>query len=332
MKRPMLAASASMEEMENIIKDSPIGVWMVQPKFDGIRAIFDSSRALNECLLSRKGLPIPNESLCRKMGEEIHKMGEYTEIDGLEGEIILDGGRDGTFQELSSIVNSKDTPVGSDISRVSLVIYDNINRGETPYKLWFDNWLDSRVDMCHRGVISGWCEEPVKSIATFSDHIVTLEEPLPTRLGYIVERAVQLNFPGNGPLEGFIFRRIDSSYKHGRSTLKEGGLIKVKGEETIDCEILEISHKKTNKNEAEKDELGYTKRSTKSIRVREIAEGGKEFKVNALDLGHEVSKLLASDPQKYVSDFFLEVKYNSRTSGGIPRFPKIQKLRNKNDA
>lgn len=356
MKRPMLAASASMEEMERIISETVPDVdsyWIIQPKLDGIRAIFDYSRIPDECLLSRKGLPIPNKSLCRKMGEEIYKMREYIEIDGLEGEIILDGGMDGTFQNLSSVVNSEDFPIDELRGRLHFVIFDNINRGDTPYKKWFYDWYYPWVNTV-------WGSEFTIDLKRYFGEFIL---PVGCSDSFIIpkskfERARSLSgiikdeeknclfrrLNKGGELEGFIFRKTDSPYKHGRSTLKEGGLIKVKKVETVDCEILEICPKRTNLNAAEKDELGYTKRSTKkdgyevdstmagSLRVREMVENGKEFKVNALDLGHEVSKLLASDPQKYIRDFLLEVKYNSRTSGGIPRFPKIQKLRNKNDA
>src|SRR5690606_29401538 len=61
--------------------------------------------------------------------------------------------------------------------------------------------------------------------------------------------------------EGVILRRPDALYKYGRSTLKEGALLKLKQFEDIEVTVFQIVEAGRNDNEATTDELGHTKRS-----------------------------------------------------------------------
>lgn len=61
--------------------------------------------------------------------------------------------------------------------------------------------------------------------------------------------------------EGIILRYPDALYKYGRSTLKEGALLKRKSFTDVDCTILDLIEAVRNDNEATVDELGHTKRS-----------------------------------------------------------------------
>lgn len=62
--------------------------------------------------------------------------------------------------------------------------------------------------------------------------------------------------------EGTIVRDPKGLYKQGRSTVKEGGLLRIK--RFVDAEILvtRIVEGRSNQNEAKKNELGHTERST----------------------------------------------------------------------
>lgn len=62
--------------------------------------------------------------------------------------------------------------------------------------------------------------------------------------------------------EGLILRRPLGVYKHGRSTLKDGGMLKVKPYEDDEAEVVGFTAKRRNDNEATKDKLGHTKRSS----------------------------------------------------------------------
>lgn len=61
--------------------------------------------------------------------------------------------------------------------------------------------------------------------------------------------------------EGVMLRTLDGKYKQGRSTLKEGWLMKLKVFEYDDCQVLECIEKQHNANELGVDALGHAKRS-----------------------------------------------------------------------
>ena len=62
--------------------------------------------------------------------------------------------------------------------------------------------------------------------------------------------------------EGICFRRPDSPYKHGRSTMKEGWLVKMKRMETEEAGIIEVCELMTNNNPVTESCLGYAERSS----------------------------------------------------------------------
>lgn len=62
--------------------------------------------------------------------------------------------------------------------------------------------------------------------------------------------------------EGAILRRLDGRYKFGRSTLKESFALKLKRMEDIELRVKGFIEGLTNTNEAVKDNLGHTKRSS----------------------------------------------------------------------
>ncbi len=62
--------------------------------------------------------------------------------------------------------------------------------------------------------------------------------------------------------EGVMLRDPNGKYKHGRSTLKEGGLVKLKRFVDAEAVIVGFEERMHNTNEAYKDELGRTKRSS----------------------------------------------------------------------
>lgn len=65
--------------------------------------------------------------------------------------------------------------------------------------------------------------------------------------------------------EGLMLRNPDGLYKHGRSTLREGGLLKMK--RFLDSEAIVIYKQalRKNTNEGKRNELGHLERSTKKV-------------------------------------------------------------------
>lgn len=62
--------------------------------------------------------------------------------------------------------------------------------------------------------------------------------------------------------EGIIYRSLTAKHKDGRSTVREGGLLRLKRFEDAEAEVLKLVEGETNMNEAKLDERGYTERST----------------------------------------------------------------------
>lgn len=89
--------------------------------------------------------------------------------------------------------------------------------------------------------------------------------------------------------EGLILRHPDRPYKHGRSTVKEAGMIKVKRFTDSEAEIIGMTELMHNANEAKVNALGHTERSSHkenkvpmgvmgTLQVRDL-ESGVEFEI-----------------------------------------------------
>jgi DNA ligase-1 len=74
--------------------------------------------------------------------------------------------------------------------------------------------------------------------------------------------ALEAQWVGLG-YEGVILRKPDSPYKHGRSTLKEGYLLKLKRFVDGEAVVIGVTELMHNENEAKTNELGRTARSHK---------------------------------------------------------------------
>ena len=91
--------------------------------------------------------------------------------------------------------------------------------------------------------------------------------------------------------EGIILRSPQGTYKFGRSTLKQQGLLKLKRMEDGIGEITDIEPTYKNENELTRDERGYAKRSSKNAGMLELPRVGAfwvgDFKVGAGRSTHE---------------------------------------------
>ena len=89
--------------------------------------------------------------------------------------------------------------------------------------------------------------------------IVKLQQTLVRDLDELLAMEEELLAAG---YEGLILRSPDVPYKNGRSTVKEGFLLKLKRMRTDEAEIIGFIERETNENEAFVNELGLTKRSS----------------------------------------------------------------------
>lgn len=139
--------------------------------------------------------------------------------------------------------------------------------------------------------------------------------------------------------EGIMIRTPGSPYKYGRSSEREGYLLKLKRFQDSEAEILGFEELQHNQNEATISELGYIKRSSHkagkvpagalgSFRVRDV-KSGVEFNVS--------TGMTAEERQNYwtIRDTLLgkliKYKYQEVGAKDLPRFPIFLGFRSADD-
>lgn len=174
-------------------------------------------------LVSRKLLDIPNKFVQAWAKEHLPE--------GFDGELMLESHRV-PFRKVSSAIMSHD---GEPDFRYA--VFDRHDLGATAFRLRYSSlrsmqWPD-RIEVVPHTLVD------------------TLEDLLSFE-----ERYVSLGF------EGLMIRSVDGRYKNGRSTVREGILLKLKRFEDEEAVVIGAMEQMTNTNEQERDHLGHAKRST----------------------------------------------------------------------
>jgi len=197
---------------------------LVSPKLDGIRCLTG-----NGLVVSRKLKRIPNR----------HIVDVLQDLPPLDGELmIVDATRPcgyAEFNEVQSAVMTED--------------------GEPNFEYHvFDCWgfaggFKARLDQADKAVeFVRSAGLPVRLVP--HAEIKDLEE-----FAWFEQYYLSLGW------EGIMVRSPDGPYKEGRSTLRQGWLLKLKRFEISEGLVVGFEERLHNENEAEKDERGYTKRS-----------------------------------------------------------------------
>jgi DNA ligase-1 len=195
---------------------------LASPKLDGIRCIIRDGMAV-----SRNLKPIPNEYV-RAALEGLP--------DGIDGELMVEGG----FSACSSFFMSKDK--------------------ESP-DFWFFAFDWSGVNDARRKApfalrlrcLTEWSEQHGHNNLHVVEHVeIHNAEDL---------AAYEAQCLSEG-FEGVMVRDPEGEYKFGRSTTREGGLLKIKQFVDEEAEVIELVERMHNENEATLDVFGRTERST----------------------------------------------------------------------
>lgn len=186
----------------------------------------DGVRALitEKGVLSRSLKPIPN----RAVQSALSKLPV-----GYDGELIVGSATSPTvYRDTVSMVMSADK-----LALFTFYVFDTFKDGHLNYSRRFhDPW---------RG------ELPFPAVLLEQRYITREDE-----LREYEEQMLDLGY------EGLILRRLDAPYKHGRSTLKEGYLLKLKRFEDSEAVVIGFEELMHNGNEAKINELGRTARSS----------------------------------------------------------------------
>jgi DNA ligase-1 len=196
----------------------------VTPKLDGIRCLIKDGVALSRTLK-----PIPNKSIQ-------HWASYYSkELEGMDGELIVGDPTSHTvYRDTNSFVMSHEK-----VGEFFFYHFDWWNGMDEPY---FVRYMDVMVDTVpsnYRKVLSYHAHDKGK--------LLELEE-------HCLEKGY----------EGIIIRNPHGMYKYGRCTMKEANAFKLKRFEDDEAVIIGWEEEMHNGNDAETNELGRTKRSTKS--------------------------------------------------------------------
>lgn len=222
---------------------------LLSEKLDGIRMSVHSG-----VCMSRSMKPIPSKTVQEKFGK--------TEYNGYDGEIVYgDKNAKDVFNKSTRACMSFDLPEDFEESGINFYVFDKI--GTESYE---DRWNSIEPDI----------QNNVIKLHNFVVH--SSEEVI----------AVEKEFLEFGA-EGVMLRSPGGPYKQGRSTLKEGYLLKVKQFSDSEAVIIGFEEKMHNANEATVGELGQTKRSSHienmvatgtlgSLQVRDI-HSGVEFSI-----------------------------------------------------
>ena len=275
---------------------------IVMPKYDGVRATVQ-----DEILLGRSLKRIPNK-YC-------HKLFDTNECESLDAELVVGSPTDtNCIQHTTSGVMS----IGGepDVTMHCFdLLYDGTHR---PYHLRL-SLVKTRIKVMELPYLKVIPSYTVESL----ERLLSIEKTLLDQ-GY----------------EGLIVRDPFAMYKHGRSTVREGGLLRIKRFSDSEAEIIRIEEGQTNLNEATTNELGLTERATKQ---EFMLPSGMLGTIIGIDLhsGEEVNispgKMTADEKRYFMAhpDKILgrisKYKFFAVGIKDKPRFPTHQTFRAKED-
>lgn len=226
--RPMLAGKAKVVDIR-----FPV---LASPKIDGIRCLMRNRTAQTRSLK-----PIPNKHT-RDLLEKLAPA-------GCDGELIVGHSMAGDFNETQSAIMSKEGE-----PKVMYCVFDSILTPEIPYGKRWASFLRSHFSREIKE-ISG---EGFLSVVPVPQKVINSQLELEAYYANVLNRG----------FEGVMVRSAKGTYKYGRSTVAEGGLLKLKPFEDAEATVIDVHELMINCNPTELDNLGLSKRSSKSAHKR----------------------------------------------------------------
>lgn len=196
---------------------------MVSPKLDGVRATVQDGK-----LYSRSLKLIPNQQVQEKFKGL---------PDGLDGELIVGEPNEDPYRRTVSVVMSEDKSAED----VRYYLFDKFE--DKTFEIRMMDVLQAVASM-HKPRYS-----PVYALPHYK--VETPEELLKYE-SLFLEKG----------FEGAMVNSINGLYKQGRSTIKEGALLKLKRFVDAEAKIIAYAEEMENTNEATINELGKTERSS----------------------------------------------------------------------
>lgn len=299
-KKPMLASAAPKTTNDNAILEAMLP-YLVSVKLDGIRIMTHPIHG--PC--TRVFKDIPNDHIRETLRDECP---EY-----LDGEVMTynENGTQRTFNEIQGDVMRK--------------------TGEPNFKFHvFDTFLTPELPFSNR-YEQLWNLEYAEEMPTFV-HIV--EHKKLTTMAAINAFAEQALKDG---YEGAMLRSLEGQYKQGRSTLRQGWLVKIKFFSDAEGTVIGFEERTHNANEAKKNKIGKTDRPTNKenmIPMNTLGSLVLDTKWGELRVGTGFDDItrqgIWNDRKKYMG---ATVTFTYQPSGAktLPRFPVFKGFRKEFD-
>lgn len=197
----------------------------LSPKIDGMRCLASNSQAV-----TRSFKDIPNNYVRNSLIEILKDLPKFVWLDG---ELVTDTFN---FQKTSSELRKYDgTP------NFTYLVFDLYIEG-------YKEEYHQRIQRAKR-IVEDLHHPQIKLVSqllvTSVQNVLSYEQDYLSK-GY----------------EGVMLRSIDGIYKHGRSTLNENILLKLKRFKQSEAEVIGFEEQMFNANADEKDNFGYAKRSS----------------------------------------------------------------------
>lgn len=264
---------------------------LASPKIDGVRALVDRGIEKTCAVYSRSMKLIPNRYIQSVLSDRI--------FHGLDGELVVGSptAKNCMQASMSGVMTHDGTP------NFQFFVFDRWSV-EAPY---FERLASCSDANFHPNVVV----LPHSRIESYEE-LLDFESRY-TSMGY----------------EGVMVRGFNNRYKQGRSTLKEGGLLKVKRFLDSEAEVLDVEPLMRNNNPAKVNELGLTSRSTAadgkiaddlmgSLTVRDIHTGV----VFEIGTGFsEADRVFIWNKRKIIKGQLVKYKHFPTGVKDRPRFP-----------
>ncbi|HEX9430810.1 MAG TPA: hypothetical protein VF944_10575 [Candidatus Bathyarchaeia archaeon] len=272
---------------------------LVSPKYDGFRCLINSMGQP----VSRNLKPIPNGYVYTKL-EELN-------LPKLDGELLTYTGD--KVDDFNTIQSKLTTRSGRPDFRY--MVFDDWSVPTSPYQT-------------RNGIVGLWFDQN-KHKTKYIEHVIQLHARGEEDVLDFEAKCLSLGW------EGIMARSYDGHYKFGRSTTKEGILLKLKRFFDGEAVVLSMHELVHNANEAVTNELGYTERSSHKANMLGMGTLGK-FTVKWKDVEFDVG---TGFNQQQRDTYWkngcigetIKFKYQSLGPNGKPRFPVFLGFRSKAD-
>ena len=243
--------------------------------------------------MSRSLKPIPNAHVQALFGKP--------EYEGLDGELICGSPTDDdVYRKTNSAVMSKDGQPD-----VTFYVFDTISLPLTPFRVR-------------------------ATYLTSGGPVVTLSQ---TEINDANELLVYEREMVDRGYEGVMIRDPDAHYKFGRSTSNEGILLKLKRFTDDEAVVVGFEEQMHNANEAKKDALGHTERSSHkegmvpkgTLGALVVERGGQQFNIGT-GFSAALRQEIWNNRDSWLGKI-VKFKHFEIGAKDLPRFPVYQGLR-----